>query len=102
MCSGRLNPRFVLRAFELGAAGVLITGCHPGECHYQSGNYKALSRYQLLQRLLQSLGIAEERLALEWVSAAEGEKFAQVVNRFAERLRKLHAVPEERELVEVA
>jgi heterodisulfide reductase subunit A len=102
MCSGRLNPKFVLRAFELGAAGVLVTGCHPGECHYQSGNYKALSRYQLLKGLLRSLGIAEERLSLEWVSAAEGEKFAQVVNGFAERLRKLHAVPEEQEMVGVA
>jgi heterodisulfide reductase subunit A len=89
MCSGRLNPQFALRAFELGAAGVLITGCHPGECHYQSGNLRALSRYELLKRLLRSLGLQEERLALEWVSAAEGERFAQVVNAFAGRLERL-------------
>ena len=102
MCSGRLNPKFVLRAFELGAAGVLVTGCHPGECHYQSGNYKALSRFQLLQGLLRSLGIAEERFGLEWVSAAEGERFSQVINAFTQRLRKLRAVPEEQEMVEVS
>ncbi|MCR4405199.1 MAG: CoB-CoM heterodisulfide reductase HdrA2 [Candidatus Acetothermia bacterium] len=101
MCSGRLNPKFVLRAFELGAAGVLVTGCHPGECHYQSGNYRALSRFQLLQGLLRSLGIAEERFGLEWVSAAEGERFSQVVNAFADRLRRLRAAPEEQEMVEV-
>jgi len=95
MCSGRLDPQFVLYAFKHGAGGVLITGCHPGECHYQSGNYKALSRYRLLKEMVRELGIEEERLALEWVSASEAERFTQVVNDFAARVRSLHGAPSE-------
>ena len=74
MCSGRLNPQFVLDAFRKGADGVLIGGCHPGDCHYVEGNYKALRRFRMLKRLLADMGIEEQRVRLEWISAAEGDK----------------------------
>ena len=89
MCSGRLDPQLVLAAFARGADGVLIGGCHPGDCHYLEGNYKTLRRFRLLRRLLRDLGIEEERLRLEWVSAAEGEKIRQVVTDMVETLRAL-------------
>lgn len=91
MCSGRLDPTFILKALQMGAAGVLVTGCHPGDCHYQKGNYKTWGRYSLLKQVLRELGIEEERVHLEWVSASEGEKFARAVNEFAERLRARQA-----------
>jgi len=89
MCSGRVDPQFVLKAFAEGADGVLISGCHPGDCHYQEGNYKALRRAKLLSRMLEQFGIEKERFRLEWVSAAEGVKFQQVCNEFTEQIRKL-------------
>lgn len=89
MCSGRVDPTFVLKALEAGADGVLICGCHPGDCHYQEGNYKALRRYLLLKRLIEEFGIEPERVKLEWVSASEGERYAQVVKEFTEEIRKL-------------
>ena len=89
MCSGRIDPQFVLDAFAKGADGVLIGGCHPGDCHYQAGNYKALRRFRLLQRLLQSMGIEKERVRLEWISAAEGDRVRVVVNEMTEQLRAL-------------
>ncbi len=89
MCSGRVDPQFVLKAFKEGADGVLISGCHPGDCHYQEGNYKALRRHHLLSRMLEQLGIEEERFRLEWVSAAEGKKFQSVCNDFTEKIKKL-------------
>jgi len=89
MCSGRVDPTFVVRAFTRGADGVLISGCHPGDCHYNEGNYKALRRAHLLKRLLSEFGIDERRLRLEWVSAAEGEKFARVTKEFTEEIRSL-------------
>ncbi len=89
MCSGRLDPTFVLRAFAGGADGVLITGCHPGECHYIEQNYKALRRYLLLKRILQGMGIDPQRLRLVWASAAEGARFASEVDLFVEEIRKL-------------
>jgi F420-non-reducing hydrogenase iron-sulfur subunit len=89
MCSGRVDPQFVLKAFQQGADGVLICGCHPGDCHYAEGNYKAGRRIPLLKRMLSQLGIEEERLRLEWVSASEGERFAAVVNDMTEKVRKL-------------
>ncbi len=89
MCSGRVDPQFVLKAFAEGADGVLISGCHPGDCHYQEGNYKALRRAKLLSRVLQEFGIEKERFRLEWVSASEGVKFQHVVNEFTEQVRKL-------------
>jgi len=89
MCSGRVDPSFILRAFQLGADGVLVGGCHPGDCHYQEGNFKALRRVLLLKRVLKEFGIDERRLRLEWISAAEGEKFAKVSTEFTEELRAL-------------
>ena len=89
MCTGRVDPTFVLRAFELGADGVLISGCHPGDCHYAEGNYKAMRRVALLQAVLKGAGVDPARLRIEWVSASEGEKFARVVNEFTARVRAL-------------
>ena len=88
-CSGRVDPQWVLDAFERGTDGVLIGGCHPGDCHYVSGNYKARRRIYLLKKILPELGIEPERVRLEWVSASEGQKFAQVVAVFVEELRAL-------------
>lgn len=73
MCSGRVDPQMVLWAFRHGADGVLIGGCHPGDCHYQEGNYKALRRSKLLRKMLPQFGIEPERLRLEWISASEGK-----------------------------
>jgi len=89
MCSGRVEPAFILRAFELGADGVLVLGCHPGDCHYAEGNYKALRRMMLLKKMLPQLGIEEDRFRLDWVSASEGDKFATVVNDITEKVRVL-------------
>lgn len=89
MCSGRVEPTFVLKAFKEGADGILICGCHPGDCHYHEGNYKCLRRFHLLQKYLIQMGIPVERLKLEWISASEGAEFAQLVNEFTETLKKL-------------
>src|ERR1039458_1647323 len=89
MCSGRVDPQFVLDAFRSGADGVLIGGCHPGDCHYQEGNYKALRRYELLSRMLQDMGIERDRFRLEWISAAEGDRVKAVINDMVERVRAL-------------
>lgn len=89
MCSGRVDPSFVLRAFQLGADGVLIAGCHPGDCHYQEGNFKALRRVLMLKRILRDFGVDERRLRLEWISASEGEKFARLSLEFTEEIRAL-------------
>ncbi len=89
MCSGRLDPTFVIKAFAGGADGVMITGCHPGDCHYVEQNYKALRRYILLRKTLAQLGIEPDRLKLVWASAAEGGIFTQEVNSFVEQVRSL-------------
>jgi F420-non-reducing hydrogenase iron-sulfur subunit len=89
MCSGRVDPVFIVKALYEGADGVLIGGCHPGDCHYQEGNYKALRRYLLLKRILPEYGIEPERVRLEWVSASEGERFGHVVDEFTETIRAL-------------
>ncbi len=89
MCSGRVDPQFVLDAFAKGADGVLIGGCHPGDCHYQNGNYKALRRMRLLRRLLAELGIDDARFRLEWISASEGDKVRTVINEMVEQVRAL-------------
>ena len=89
MCSGRVDPQFVLEACARGADGVLIGGCHPGDCHYQEGNYKALRRYELLRRLLKQMGIEDARFRLEWISAAEGDRVRMVVDDMVEKLRAL-------------
>jgi len=93
MCSGRVDPAFVITAFETGADGVLVTGCHPGDCHYVSGNLKAEERMKNVSKLLGLLGLGPERLRLEWISTSEGEKFAEVVTDFTEQLRKMEPNP---------
>lgn len=90
MCTGRVDPSFVLRALSGGADGVIIGGCWPGECHYATeGNYHALGITLLLKKLLGRVGVAPERLRIEWISAAEGARFAEVMSDFADQLRKL-------------
>lgn len=89
MCSGRLDPTFVMKAFSNGADGVLITGCHPGECHYLEQNYKALRRFLLLRRTLAQLGIEPGRLKLVWASAAEGVRLASEITKIVEEVRAL-------------
>ncbi len=89
MCSGRVEPSFVLKAFREGADGVIILGCHPGDCHYAEGNYKTLRRYPLLKKVIKQFGLEDGRLRLDWVSASEGDRFAQVVNEMTETVRKL-------------
>ncbi|MFC2100600.1 hydrogenase iron-sulfur subunit [Bacteroidota bacterium] len=89
MCSGRVDPTFVLKALEEGADGVLICGCHPGDCHYHEGNYKCLRRYHLLHKYLEQMGIEKDRLRLEWISASEGKQFAELIDEFTESIRNL-------------
>lgn len=89
MCSGRVDPQLVLHAFRYGADGVLIGGCHPGDCHYESGNYKALRRTLLLKQLLKQMGINPDRLQIEWISASEGEKLKNTIIKFTEFIRSL-------------
>jgi F420-non-reducing hydrogenase iron-sulfur subunit len=89
MCSGRVDPTFVIKALREGADGVMIAGCHPGECHYVEGNIKALRRYILLKRMLKQWGIEEERVQLVWASASEGNILAEAVDRMTEELRAL-------------
>lgn len=89
MCSGRLDPTFVMKAFSGGADGVLITGCHPGECHYIEQNYKALRRFILLKRTLTQMGIEPGRIKLVWASAAEGVKLAEEITKMVEEVRVL-------------
>lgn len=89
MCSGRVDPQFVLKAFQNGADGVMIAGCHPGECHYVEGNIKAMRRFYLLRRLLKQWGIEEDRLQLVWASASEGTVLAEAVDRMTDQVRAL-------------
>lgn len=88
-CSGRADPLFVLRAFQRGADGVIVAGCHPGDCHYAEGNYYARRRMSLLKRLVQYVGIPEERFKALWVSASEGKEFAHVISEMVEQIRPL-------------
>lgn len=96
MCSGRVDPQFIMQALASGADGVLIGGCHPGDCHYSEGNYKMLRRFRLLQRVFKSMGIDEQRCRLEWISASEGDKVKTVINDMVEKLKELGplALPE--------
>ena len=89
MCSGRVDPQFVLQALRSGADGVLIAGCHPGECHYVNGNIKALRRFSLLRKTLEQWGIEQERVQLLWASASEGTILAATVDRMTEEVRAL-------------
>ena len=89
MCSGRVEPEFVLTAFKKGADGVLILACHPGDCHYKEGNYRAVQRHRMLLRLLKQFGIEGERCRMDFVSAGEGDKFARVIDEMVGTLKGL-------------
>ena len=89
LCSGRMDPHFILEAFKQGADGVMLLGCHPGECHYKEGNFQALKRTALLKKVLPRFGIEEQRLRLEWISTSEHEKFANIVSEMVDRVREL-------------
>jgi F420-non-reducing hydrogenase iron-sulfur subunit len=93
MCSGRIQPGFVFRAFEKGADGVLVSGCHIGDCHYTFGNHRALEQFEKIKNVVRVLGLEEQRLRLEWISAAEGTRFAAVINEFTDQVRALGASP---------
>ncbi len=88
-CSGRVDPMFVLKGFQKGFDGVMVLGCHPGDCHYAKGNYYARRRIALVRDLLESLGIEEDRFHFEWVSASEGNRFAELVSEMTEKIEKL-------------
>jgi F420-non-reducing hydrogenase iron-sulfur subunit len=98
MCSGRVHPSHIMEAFKKGADGVLVAGCHPpNDCHYISGNLKTARRVELLKKLMIQLGINEDRLRLEWISAAEGDKFARVLTEFTAELKKMGPNPLKKE-----
>lgn len=89
MCSGSVSPMYILSAFKKGADGVLVSGCHPGDCHYMKGNYFARRRLYLVQKLLQFIGLEKDRFRMSWVSAAEGVKYAQVIEEFVRDIKLL-------------
>lgn len=93
MCSGRVDPTFVLEALQEGADGVLIAGCHPGDCHFLAGNEKAGRRYAVLTKMLKQVGLEPERVRLEWISASEGEKFAKVIRSMVQDLKRVGPSP---------
>jgi F420-non-reducing hydrogenase iron-sulfur subunit len=98
MCSGRIDPLFVLKAYLKGADGVMMMGCHPGDCHYQKGNYNARRRYVMLQDIFKTLGLDKDRIGLWWVSASEAPRFAQVTKEFADKVDELGPSPLKKEV----
>jgi F420-non-reducing hydrogenase iron-sulfur subunit len=93
MCSGRVDPVFILKALESGADGVLILGCHPGDCHYAAGNFKTMRRMEMLKKLTDQMGIESDRIRLDWVAASEGDRFAEIIKDMTERIKKLGPFP---------
>ena len=93
MCSSRVDPLLIMTALLRGADGVLVAGCHPGDCHYDKGNYYARRRFALAEQILRSLGLEQQRVRLSWVSASEGPRYAEVVNEFTEEIRQLGPNP---------
>jgi F420-non-reducing hydrogenase iron-sulfur subunit len=93
MCSARVSPHFIIRAFQEGADGVLVAGCHIGDCHYLKGNYIAIKRVAILRGILDFLGISQERLLLEWIAGSEGDKYARVADEFTEKIKSLGPTP---------
>jgi F420-non-reducing hydrogenase iron-sulfur subunit len=89
MCSSRVDPLLILRAFLNGVDGVLVTGCHPGDCHYQEGNYYTRRRFLMLKKVFEDLGLESDRLRLSWISASEGQKYAKVVIDFTKKIKEL-------------
>jgi len=92
MCSGRVDPAFIFKGFEVGADGVIVMGCHPGDCHYLEGNYEAEKKYDMTEKFLKLIGM-DDRIRLEWVSASEGARYAQVVTEFTEKIKSLGPAP---------
>jgi len=93
MCSSRVDPVLVLTALLGGADGILIAGCHPGDCHYDDGNYYARRRFATLKKIVESLGLEHDRLCLSWISASEGQRFADVVTEFTKKIMKMGPNP---------
>ena len=93
MCSGRVDPEHLLKAFSIGADGILVAGCHPADCHYIGGNYRTRRRIPLLKIMISQFGLEPSRLQLEWVSASEGERFQQVITKFIEHIQSLGPSP---------
>ncbi|MFW6136921.1 MAG: hydrogenase iron-sulfur subunit [Candidatus Aminicenantaceae bacterium] len=93
MCSGRIDPLFVLRAYLKGADGVMLMGCHPGDCHYQKGNYNTRRRFVMMQTIFNTLGLEKERIGLWWVSASEAKKYSQVTTEFSDKITKMGPNP---------
>lgn len=98
MCSSRVDPLFILKAFLMGADGVMVAGCHPGDCHYQKGNYYARRRFAVLKKIFEMFGLESERLRLSWISASEGPRFAKVTKEFTEKIEKMGANPVGKEI----
>jgi coenzyme F420-reducing hydrogenase delta subunit len=92
-CSARVDPEFILYAFKRGADGVLVLGCHPGDCHYIGGNYRTRRRMALLKMMLKQFGLHKDRFMLDWVSAGEAQKYAEVINKFVEKVMELGPSP---------
>ncbi len=88
MCSSRVDPLFIIKAYLAGADGVLVAGCHPGDCHYDKGNYYTRRRFAMLKKIFEELGLESDRLLLSWVSASEGTKYAKVATEFTEKIKK--------------
>ena len=93
MCSGRVDPEHILKAFSIGADGILVAGCHPADCHYIGGNYRTRRRIPLLKIMIQQFGLEASRLQLEWISASEGEKFQQTITDFIQHIQNLGPSP---------
>jgi len=101
MCSGRVDPVIIIEALEGGADGVMIMGCHPGDCHYKEGNYNTLKRYKLLLKVMEQFGIDAKRVSLDWVSASEGEKFSKITGEFVASIRRMGPyIPAEKQFME--
>jgi F420-non-reducing hydrogenase iron-sulfur subunit len=98
MCSGRIKPAYILKAFEKGADGVLVSGCHFGDCHYVFGNHRAVEQFEKTKKMIKLLGLEDKRLRLEWISAAEGGRWAQVINEFVDEITKLGPSPTRKQL----
>jgi len=101
-CTGRISPLFLLKALQKGADGILVSGCHPGDCHFISGNYHARRRWSIFRTLLDFLGIPKERIWFSWVSAAEGRKFADLITEFTDKIKQLGPFEQYDELIKEA
>lgn len=100
-CTGRFDPLFMIKAFERGADGVLVSGCHPGDCHYTAGNYNARRKYTVFKSLLETLGIDMDRVWFSWISASEGGKWVETIRKFTDVIREKGPFQEYREMIDV-